>query len=91
MKSPEPLEYGCRASGRFTNICVIDSRTGEVVRRHADQDNLILDCQFGLIPDAAVLAGQIKTRAGIVEHGLFIGLTSEVIVAGPGGCRRLVR
>jgi ribose 5-phosphate isomerase A len=56
-----------------------------------DQANLILDCKFGPILDAAALAGQIKTRAGIVEHGLFIGLTSEVIAAGPGGCRRLVR
>lgn len=48
MKSPKSsasraLEYGCRASGRFTNICVVDSKTGNVVRRVPDQSNLILD------------------------------------------------
>ena len=29
--------------------------------------------------------------AGIVEHGLFIGLASDVIVAGKDGCRHLTR
>ena len=56
-----------------------------------DHDNLILDCAFGPIADPAVLAERLAGRAGIIEHGLFIGLASEVIVAGPGGCRRLVR
>lgn len=56
-----------------------------------DQSNLILDCNFGPIPDAAALASRLKTRAGIVEHGLFIGLASEVIVAGQKGFRRLSR
>jgi ribose 5-phosphate isomerase A len=56
-----------------------------------DQGNLILDCHFGPIADAAALAGHLKTRAGIVEHGLFIGLASEVIVAGQYGFRHLTR
>ena len=56
-----------------------------------DQANLILDCNFGPIADAAALANQLKTRAGIVEHGLFIGLASEVLVAGQYGFRRLIR
>jgi hypothetical protein len=30
-------------------------------------------------------------RAGIVEHGLFIGLVSDMIVAGDNGCRYLSR
>lgn len=56
-----------------------------------DQGNRILDCRFGLIPDPAVLAGRLKARAGIVEHGLFIGLATDVIVAGPTGIRHLRR
>jgi ribose 5-phosphate isomerase A len=56
-----------------------------------DQGNLILDCNFGPIPDAEGLASQMIPRAGIVEHGLFIGLTSEVIAAGPDGFRHLKR
>jgi ribose 5-phosphate isomerase A len=56
-----------------------------------DQGNLILDCNFGLIQDPARLDWQINNRAGIVEHGLFIGLASEVIICGQDGCRHLVR
>jgi ribose 5-phosphate isomerase A len=56
-----------------------------------DQDNLILDCDFGPIPDPVELADALCGRAGIVEHGLFIGLASDVIVAGKDGCRMLVQ
>lgn len=54
-----------------------------------DQGNLILDVSFGPIDDPAGLAVAIRRRAGIVEHGLFIGLTSDVIVSGPNGVRHL--
>jgi len=56
-----------------------------------DQDNLILDCDFGPLSDPIQLAGKIKQRAGIVEHGLFLDCASEVIVAGKGGIRHLKR
>jgi ribose 5-phosphate isomerase A len=55
-----------------------------------DQGNFILDCAFGPIPDPAALATSIRARAGIVEHGLFVGLTSDLIVAGAHGVRHLV-
>lgn len=54
-----------------------------------DQGNLILDCDFGPIGQPAALAARLDGRAGIVEHGLFLGLASEVIVAGGQGLRRL--
>jgi ribose 5-phosphate isomerase A len=54
-----------------------------------DQGNLILDCAFGPIPQPAALATKLDARTGIVEHGLFIGLATEVIVAGPDGIRHL--
>jgi ribose 5-phosphate isomerase A len=54
-----------------------------------DQGNIILDCDFGKITDPAALAIQLNTRAGIVEHGLFIGMTRDVVVAGAGGVRQL--
>jgi ribose 5-phosphate isomerase A len=54
-----------------------------------DQGNLILDCRFGPIADPIGLAARLATRAGIVEHGLFIGLTSEVITAGPDGVQHV--
>lgn len=50
-----------------------------------DEGNYILDADFGLIHDPAYLARQLENRAGIVEHGLFVGLASKVILAGSDG------
>jgi ribose 5-phosphate isomerase A len=54
-----------------------------------DQGNLILDCAFGPIADPARLGVRIRARAGVVEHGLFVGLTSDLIVAGADGVRHM--
>ena len=54
-----------------------------------DQGNIILDCNFGPIADPAALAHEIRSRAGIVEHGLFIGMTRDVVAAGECGLRHL--
>lgn len=56
-----------------------------------DQGNLILDCRFEPISDPAQLAARLDERAGIVEHGLFLGLATDVIVAGAEGVRHLRR
>lgn len=50
-----------------------------------DQGNLILDCAWGPLEDPEALAARLGARAGLVEHGLFLGLTSVLIVAGSGG------
>ena len=69
----------------------------EIRRTHSgdplrtDQGNLILDCRFGPIGDAVSLAEKLDKRAGIVEHGLFLGMAGEVIVAGKDGVRRMRR
>jgi ribose 5-phosphate isomerase A len=46
-----------------------------------DENNYILDCRFGQIPDADGLARQLSNMPGVVEHGLFIGMASVVLVA----------
>ncbi|MBZ0287614.1 MAG: ribose-5-phosphate isomerase RpiA [Anaerolineae bacterium] len=56
-----------------------------------DQGNFILDCNFGPINSPAALAEQLKRRTGVVEHGLFIGLAADVVVAGKDGIRHLKR
>ena len=56
-----------------------------------DQKNVILDCHFGPIADPAPLAARLNERAGILEHGLFLGLATDVIVAAPRGVRRMER
>ena len=58
---------------------------------HTDRGNLILDADFGPIADPAALARQLESRAGIVEHGLFIGMTRDVVVAGADGIQHLRR
>ncbi len=56
-----------------------------------DQGNIILDADFGPISDPAKLAADLRARAGVVEHGLFIGIATDVIVAGKAGLRHLGR
>jgi len=46
-----------------------------------DENNHILDCRFGQIRDADGLARQLSDMPGVVEHGLFIGMASVVLVA----------
>jgi ribose 5-phosphate isomerase A len=56
-----------------------------------DQGNLLLDAAFGPMANPAAIAEQLNGRAGIVEHGLFLGLASDVVVAGKEGIRHLKR
>ncbi len=56
-----------------------------------DSGNMILDCNFGQIANPIELAAMLNARAGIVEHGLFLGLATDAIVAGRDGIRHIVR
>ena len=49
-----------------------------------DENNHILDCCFGEIPDPDALARQLSDMPGVVEHGLFIGMASVVLFARGG-------
>jgi ribose 5-phosphate isomerase A len=50
-----------------------------------DGDHLIVDARLGRIDDPEDLARRLCDIPGVVEHGLFIGLTHAAILAGPGG------
>jgi ribose 5-phosphate isomerase A len=52
-----------------------------------DQGNFILDTDFDIISDPAKLARELKSHAGIVEHGLFINLAHLVIAATENGVK----
>ena len=56
-----------------------------------DQGNLILDSAFGPIADPAGLGARLDGRTGIVAHGLFLGLATDVLVAGAWGVKHLRR
>jgi ribose 5-phosphate isomerase A len=56
-----------------------------------DQGNFILDCVTGPIGQPEELASRLQDRAGVVAHGLFLGLATDVIVAGPSGVEHRTR
>lgn len=97
LRAAVPVEitpFGWGAQKAFLEACgarlrLRKRRDGSPFR--TDQDNLILDCDFGPLDNPAELAQMLCSRAGIVAHGLFINLASDVIVAGPDGCRHLQR
>jgi ribose 5-phosphate isomerase A len=56
-----------------------------------DGGGYILDCAFGAMADAAARDRSVREIVGVVETGLFIGMTSAVMVAGASGVRELSR
>jgi ribose 5-phosphate isomerase A len=51
----------------------------------------VLDCQFSALAQPEQTAARIKAVSGVVEHGLFVGMTERVYVAGPSGVERYGR
>jgi ribose 5-phosphate isomerase A len=54
-----------------------------------DGGHYILDCSFAEIASPAELERELDSVVGLVEHGLFLGMTTEVIVGGAQGVRVL--
>lgn len=88
--------------GWTTHLTFLESLGGRPKQRMAsdgsafktDQGNFIIDCKFDPLTTPAALAElaeKIKARVGIVEHGFFIGIASEVIVAGTDRIRNIRR
>jgi ribose 5-phosphate isomerase A len=50
-----------------------------------DGGNFIVDCRFSPIEAPAALDQELNSVVGVVEHGLFLKMTSRAIVAGQGG------
>lgn len=50
-----------------------------------DGGHRILDASFGQIPDPEALARALAAIPGVVEHGLFLGLATEAVVAHQAG------
>lgn len=88
----EVIPYGWQ-----THVDYLETLGAQVERRSGDNDvayrtdegNFILDCRFGPIDDLNLLDQRLKQRAGIVEHGLFLGLATDVIAAGADGVRHI--
>ncbi len=56
-----------------------------------DNSNVIYHCRFDRIEDPRELQLKLKSRAGIIESGLFLGMASSAIIASVGGIKTLKR
>lgn len=79
----EVVPFGWRTTARRieaigASIAVRTARTGEPFV--TDNGNYILDCAFGTLDDPEALERQLDGTVGIVEHGLFLGMASRIIV-----------
>ena len=94
-RCPVPVEVV--PFGWKTHLQFLEKLGAQVVLRLAsaggpfqtDQGNLVLDCRFDPIRDPHVLAGELEGRAGIVGHGLFRRLTTDLFVAERAGVHHL--
>ena len=80
----EVLAYGWQSQARhltFLGAKVTIRRNDDGSEFRTDQGNMILDAHFGPIADLEGLARKLAARAGILEHGLFLHLAHDVIVA----------
>src|SRR3954449_4750998 len=100
---PLPIEvipFGLSATRRALALAFAECRlSGQMTVRkggdgHAfvtDGGHWIVDAHLGQITDAPRLAGFLNSIPGVVEHGLFIGLASTVVLAGSQGIRVVER
>ena len=98
-RSPLPVEvvpfgsrYQAEYLGRLMPSAQISFRlTGDGSPARTDQGNFILDCVTGPIDRPEELAALIQARAGVVAHGLFLGIATDVIIAGASGIEHRTR
>ena len=90
----EVAQFGWQATARKLNDLGgnPDLRmSGEGQPLVTDGGNYILDCHFGPIASGAALQRELDSVVGVVEHGLFIGMTSLVVVGHPQSIELLER
>jgi ribose 5-phosphate isomerase A len=56
-----------------------------------DGGHYILDCKFGPLPESLDTERKLNDTVGVVEHGMFLGMTGMVIVGGVNGIQILER
>jgi len=100
---PLPVEitpFGAGATRRAVEVAAAESGCpGPALLRkkpdgHAfvtDGGHWLLDSRLQRIADPKTLARRLSAVAGVMEHGLFIGIARTAIVAGPDGVRVIER
>lgn len=96
----EVIPFGLAATRRAMGQAFAESGvSGQMVVRKdkdghvfvTDGGHWIVDAHLGRIGDAPRLARLLNVIPGVVEHGLFIGLASIVVLAGSQGIRVVER
>lgn len=90
-KSPIPVEviqFGWEGTlaqfsdmGLEPKLRLLDDNSSEPFQ--TNQGNLILDCFTKPLEDPEIVAREIKSITGVVDHGLFINLAQKAIIAYP--------
>lgn len=96
-KFPLPVEvvqFGARATAfMIGTVGEWAGCTGKIELRKDDMENpfitdngnYIIDCHFGEIKDAEKLGAGLSAIAGVVDHGLFLGIAKRAILGTPFG------
>lgn len=75
---PFAANYVLQALKKAGGTGIIRKSAGEIFK--TDQNNIIIDADFGLIDNPAQLAPALDAIVGVVEHGLFINLCNKIIM-----------
>jgi ribose 5-phosphate isomerase A len=91
-KSPLPVEvvqYGAERCRMLIEKlgCTPEFRKMDGKRYVSDNNNFILDCRFKEIDNPRKLDVELCGITGVVENGMFIGLTYAVVVASLDGVK----
>ncbi len=92
----EVVGFGWQAQARYLEALIPGTaaslRAGVDGDRYiTDNGNVILDWATGALDRPAEVVARLDSRAGIVEHGLFLGLTSDLFVGRADGVSHQVR
>ena len=88
------VEFGWRAQVRYLESIGARAQLRSGIGAApvlTDEGHLILDCTFGAIQHPRDVASLLEARAGVVAHGLFLGIATDVLVAEDQAVRHLTR
>jgi ribose 5-phosphate isomerase A len=96
-KWPIPVEvipFGWESHNKFftaINAKPILRLTDSGVPFTTDEGNFIIDLHLGEIENVYSMADYLNSRAGIVEHGLFIDIATDLIVSSEKGIQHITK
>jgi len=82
----QPVLHRIGALGAEATVRSGGGKLGPVV---TDNGNLIIDADFGAIPEPRRLDAELKAIPGVIETGLFLGYTDVAYIGTEEGVRRL--